>query len=170
MRFEPVVPSADERDLLLRFLERQRQEVVATSNGLTDAQGRWTPDGRLLPITGIINHLTCVEGRWIEGRYLEQDFPPRRDEFLADDVSLAEVISAYSDRARRTEEGVRSAPSLSVPCLGCEGELPPAHILLGLTEPLDLRWVVLHLVEETAHHAGHADATREMLDGSRTRA
>lgn len=91
-------------------------------------------------------------------------------EFLADGVSLAEVISAYSDRARRTEEVVRSAPSIDLACLGCEGELPPAHVLLGLPEPLDLRWVVIHLVEETAHHAGHADATREMLDGSRMRA
>jgi hypothetical protein len=41
--------------------------------------------------------------------------------------------------------------------------------LLGLAEPVDLRWVVLHLIEETAHHAGHADATREMLDGTRMR-
>jgi Protein of unknown function (DUF664) len=60
---------------------------------------------------------------------------------------------------------VRSAPNLEVACLGTEGDGPPAHVLLGLSEPLDLRWVVLHLIEETAHHAGHADATREMLDG-----
>lgn len=57
-----------------------------------------------------------------------------------------------------------------VPCLGREGDLPPAHVLLGLTEPLDLRWVVVHLIEETAHHAGHADSTRELLDGKEMRA
>ena len=58
------------------------------------------------------------------------------------------------------------AESLEVPCLGCEGDGPPAHVLLGLPQPIDLRWTVLHLIEETAHHAGHTDATREMLDGA----
>jgi hypothetical protein len=43
-------------------------------------------------------------------------------------------------------------------------------VLLDLPEPIDLRWVLLHLIEETAHHAGHADATPEMLDGHRIRA
>ncbi len=59
------------------------------------------------------------------------------------------------------------AENLEVSCLGCEGDGPPAHELLGLPQPIDLRWTVLHLIEETAHHAGHADATREMLDGTR---
>jgi hypothetical protein len=170
VRFEPVTPSADERDLLLRFLERQRQEVVATAQGLTDEQGRWTPEGRLLPITGIINHLTFVERRWIDGRYLQLELPPRREEFRGGDPSLATVVRGYRDRARRTEEIVRSAPSLAVHCLGQEHHSPPAHILLGLQQPVDLQWVLLHLIEETAHHAGHADATREMLDGEKTRA
>lgn len=40
----------------------------------------------------------------------------------------------------------------------------------GLTEPLDLRWVAVHLIEETVHHAGHADSTRELLDGKEMRA
>ena len=61
---------------------------------------------------------------------------------------------------------MREAPSLDVPCLGREGDGPPAHTLLGLDTPLDLRWAVVHLIEETAHHAGHADATRELLDGT----
>jgi Protein of unknown function (DUF664) len=45
----------------------------------------------------------------------------------------------------------------------------PAHVLLGLATPIDLRWVLLHLLEETAHHAGHADSTRELIDGTKTR-
>jgi len=43
-------------------------------------------------------------------------------------------------------------------------------VVLGVPDPVDLRWVLLHLIEETAHHAGHADATRELIDGTRTRA
>jgi hypothetical protein len=170
MDFEPVIPTTDERELLLRYLHRQREEVVATAAGLTEAQARWTPENRLLPITGVINHLTNVEWRWIDGRYLRLEFPARTDEFHPpEDVSLDELISAYRARERRTEDVVRSAPDLDVACLGSEGDLPPAHVVLGVAEPLDLRWVLLHLIEETAHHAGHADATRELIDGTKTR-
>ena len=168
MQFDPVVPTADERALLLRFLARQRQEVVATADGLTDEQARWTPDGRLLSITGVINHLTKVEWRWVEGRFLGREFPPRNDEFHPT-INIASAVDAYRAQAQRTDEIVRAA-DLSAPCLGSEEGLPPAHVLLGLARPLDLRWVVLHLIEETAHHAGHADATREMLDGTKMRA
>jgi len=167
-RFEPpttVVPTSDERELLLRFLHRQRQEVVATAEGLTDEQAKWTPDGRLLSIVGIINHLTQCEWRWVEGRYLAREFPARTDAFSVDELSLADAIDRYWVQARRTVDLVNEAPGLDIPCVGREGEWPPAHTLLGLDVPLDLRWVLVHLIEETAHHAGHADATREMLDG-----
>jgi len=161
-----VVPTRDERELLLRFLHRQREEVVAVAEGLSDEQARWRPDGALLSIVGVINHLTHVEWRWVEGRYLGRPFPERTNEFNAEGISVREVCAAYWSQAQRTDDLVRAAPSLGVACLGQEGDWPPAHTLLGLNEPLDLRWVVLHLIEETAHHAGHADATRELLDGT----
>src|SRR5262249_37764694 len=154
-----------ERELLLRFLQRQREEVVATAEGLSDAQARWTPDGRLLPILGIVNHLTHVEWRWIEGRYLGRAFPPRTDEFAVENLAVAQARDGHWAQAQQTDALGRAAPSLEEPCLGREGDFPPAHTLLGVPEPLDLRWAVLHLIEETAHHAGHADATRELLDG-----
>jgi Protein of unknown function (DUF664) len=162
---DAVQPSADERELLLRYLQGQREEVLASAGGLTDEQAGWTPPGRLLPIGGIINHLTHVEWRWIEGRYLGREFPPRGEEFRLANFALVELVDAYRGQAGRTDEYVGAASSLEVPCLGREGASPPAHVLLGLDEPIDLRWVVLHLIEETARHAGHADATREMLDG-----
>ena len=161
-------PTSDERELLLGFARWQREQVVATANGLTDEQLRWTPDGRLLPIIGVINHLTHMEWRWIEGRYLGSEFPTRGEEFaLGTEVTGADVIDEYSQQARRTEAIVRAASSLDVPCLGDEGGRGPAHALLGFGDPVDLRWVLLHIIEETAHHAGHADATREMLDGKK---
>jgi Protein of unknown function (DUF664) len=160
-----VQPTSDERELLLRFLHRQREEVVATAAGLSNSQAHWTPGGRLLPIVGIINHLAHGEWRWIEGRYLGRDFPARTDEFASERLAIGDACAAYWRQAERTDEIVRQAPGLDALCLGREGEWPPAHELLGLAEPLDLRWALLHLIEETAHHAGHADATREMLDG-----
>ena len=160
----------DEREAMLGMLFAKREDVLHTAEGLTDAQARWTPEGRLLPIIGIINHLSCMEWRWVEGRYLGAEFPPRTDEFaVAHDVSLETVLSRYRDRGPRTEEVLRAASSLDAPCLGCEGDGPPAHVLVGFDQPISLRWVLLHLIEETAHHAGHADSTREMLDGSKMR-
>ena len=167
----PSVPGADgdEREVLLGFLHWLRELVVATADGLSEEELRWTPDGRLLPIIGIVNHLTHVEWRWIEGRYLQAPFPPRTEEFVVGpELTGPDAIAAYWARAERTAAVVRGAPSLAVECVGQEGAMPPAHELLGLDRPLDLRWVVLHLIEETGRHAGHADATREMLDGRRT--
>jgi hypothetical protein len=161
-------PIADERELLLRYLHRQRELVVQTTAGLTEEQLRWTPDSGLLPIIGVLNHLSHVEWRWINGRYLGEQFPARVDEFAVPaSVTGAAVIAAYSARAQETNEIVLAAPSLDVACVGAEAPFPPAHVLFGYTEPLDLRWTLLHLIEETAHHAGHADATRELLDGMR---
>lgn len=159
-------PTSDERELLLGFLEWKRQQVIAKADGLDEAQARWTPDGGLLPIIGVVNHLAHVEKRWIDGRFLGKSFAPRGEEFvLGDDITLAEVVAAYRSRAAETDRIVRDASSMEEPCLGCEGDGPPAHVILGLSAPVDLRWAVLHLIEETSQHAGHADSTRELLDG-----
>ena len=163
-------PSGDERELLLGYIRWQREQVVATADGLTEDQLRWTPSGGLLPILGIINHLTHMEWRWIEGRFGGSEFPDRADEFAVDpQVAASEVIGGYWEQARNTERIVRAAESLDQPCLGDEHGRGQAHVLLGFDRPVDLRWVLLHRLEETAHHAGHADATREMLDGTKMR-
>ena len=62
------------------------------------------------------------------------------------------AVAAYRARATATNAAVRAMGSLAEPCQGEEGT--------------DLRWVLLHLINETARHAGHADATRELLDGT----
>jgi hypothetical protein len=162
-------PASSEAEVVLGFLAWKRAQVVATAAGLSEEQLRWTPDGRLLPILGILNHLALMEWRWIEGRYLASPFPPRQtNEF---DVPLsrpsAEVIEAYWVQSQRTESIVRAAPSLDAPCVGDEGGRGPAHALFGFDEPFSLRWVLAHVLDDTSHHAGHADSTREMLDGKK---
>lgn len=72
------------------------------------------------------------------------------------DVTVAEIIDSYRQRGVATTKAIREAGSLAVAC---------AHPVAASKE-LDLRWVLVHLVEETARHAGHADATRELLDGA----
>ena len=90
-----TLPTANERELLLSYLRAQRGDVVRAADGLTEAQLRWTPDGRLLPIIGVINHLTHVEWRWINGRYLGEPFPRRDEEFV-----LGTEVTGARDRGR----------------------------------------------------------------------
>jgi uncharacterized damage-inducible protein DinB len=148
-------PTSDERELLLRYLHSQRDAVLRKTGGISDHQARWRPDGRLISLIGIVNHLTHVEWRWIEGGYLRRPVSRSEEEFAAEGLVLSEVVEAYRKRAAFTDATVREAPDLDAPCQ------------LSSFEGIDLRWVLLHLIEETARHAGHADATRELLDGTR---
>ena len=67
---------------------------------MTDEQARWQPEGKLIPIVGVVNHLTHVEWPWIDGSLLHLE-PVRRDEAefaVGPDRTLAEVVDAYADR------------------------------------------------------------------------
>lgn len=151
--------ATDEVDVLLGFLDWKRAAVLHTARNLTDEQARWRPDGRLLPIAGLINHLTHVEMRWIDRRYLDEEVPAADpDAEFSTERPLAHLVDAYCSRRVRTNDIVRSAPGLDA---ACPGGQPP---LDGLT----LRWALLHVLDETAQHAGHADATRELFDGARS--
>lgn len=145
--------SDDERELLLSYLQSQRDAVLRKADGLDEDQARWRPDGKLIAIAGIVNHLAHVEWRWIDGTLGGAEVSRSEDEFVVPlDRPFAEVVGAYRRRALLTDEKVRAA-DLRTPChhAGHPG--------------IDLRWILLHLIEETARHAGHADATRELLDG-----
>jgi uncharacterized damage-inducible protein DinB len=144
---------ADERDLFLDWLRYLRGAVIHKVEDLSEEQARWTPDGALISLLGIVNHLTHVEWRWIDGAIQgravhrsEQEFTP------GDELTVEAAVKAYRDRAAATDIAVRSTP-LDSPTREGRGT--------------DLRWVLLHLINETARHAGHADATRELLDGTR---
>lgn len=142
----------DERELLLSWLQYLRGAVLRKVEGLTDEQARWHPDGALIPLVGIVNHLTRVEWRWIDGGMRGAEVERSEQEFTpGPELTLAAAVAAYRQRAADTDAAVR-AMALDTPCRRGEGT--------------DLRWVLLHLINETARHAGHADATRELLDGT----
>ena len=139
--------------MYLGFLRFLRGAVVRNLDGVSDEGGHWTPDGALIPLLGIVNHLTHVEWRWIDGGFRGVDVSREEAEFSPPaDLTVAAAVAAYRERAAATDAVVRSTP-LDMPCQREEGT--------------DLRWVLVHLVNETARHAGHADATRELLDGMR---
>jgi uncharacterized damage-inducible protein DinB len=141
----------EERDLLLAWLGWLREAVLGKIDGLSEDDARWTPEGRLIPLLGIVNHLTHVEWRWIDGTMRGQETSRLDDEFSpGPELTVATAVEAYRARAAATEQYVR-ATALTQSTLDADGT--------------DLRFVLLHLINETARHAGHADATRELLDG-----
>ncbi len=145
--------TSDERELLLRWLDFLRGAVLRKIDGLTDDQARWTPDGALISVIGVVSHLTHVEWRWIDGGMRGEQVHRSEEEFApGEELTVAAAVAAYRERAAATDGWVRSGPPLTEPCRAEEGA--------------DLRWVLLHLINETARHAGHADATRELLDGT----
>ena len=146
------VGHADDRELLLEWLGFLRGAVLRKVEGLDEAQARWRPEGRLIPLLGIVNHLTHVEWRWIDGEMLGQEVSRSEEEFNPGPGLSLEGARRLPDPSRphrRRRPGPALAPA-AVPSRG-------RH---------DLRWVLLHLINETARHAGHADAVRELLDGT----
>jgi len=138
----------------LQWLGYLRGAVLPNVEVLDDSQARWTPNGKLIPLLGVVNHLTNVEWRWIDGGFGGADVRRSEQEFNpANGVTLREVVAAYRQPATVTDARVRSL------------ELTQAAKPDNWAEGKDLRWVVLHLINETARHAGHADAIRELLDG-----
>ena len=143
----------DERELLLRWLAFLRGAVLRKAEGISDDEARWTPPGALIPLVGIVNHLTRVEWRWIDGGMRGEQTSRSEEEFRpGPELTITAAVAAYRERAKATDEAVREMPSLAEPCRRQEGT--------------DLRWVLLRLINETARHAGHADAVRELLDGT----
>ena len=144
-------PDPDERELLLAWLDHLRASLVRKVEDLSEDQARWRPDGALISVLGVVNHLTHVERRWIDGRMRGAAVSRSEAEFVpGPELTVTEAARRYRDRAAATAAAVRSM-ELTQPCGDGSGR--------------DLRWVLLHLIEETARHAGHADATRELLDG-----
>ncbi|MFB6841221.1 DinB family protein [Streptomyces sp. NPDC056361] len=164
-----VPPVADERDGLLAYLAQQRRHLRATAHGLTDDQARATPTASELSIGGLIKHAARCEAGWTD-LVLQRRRGPQRaadesdaDEFrLAPGETLAGVLDQYEAAIRETDEVVAGIADLGRPVPVPQG-LPwfPADV-----PAWSVRWVLLHLIEETARHGGHADIIRETIDGA----
>jgi len=158
-----------ERDRLQHFLDQQRHAVMAIVEGLDESQvntpvlpSGWTP-------IGLVRHLAGAEAMWFQWVVLGTqpqvtwddgvDDPPYDPEApFATAHSSAAVIDQYRRQCEISNTSLQSR-DLHAALLG-------EHGLDWPQEPItDLRWVALHMIEETARHAGHLDAARELLDG-----
>ena len=159
-----------ERDQLLSFLRYQRDSVRSILDGL--AEEHWqtavVPSG--WTIAGLVQHLGGAERHWFQevvhghGVALPWDeglppYDPMAPHIC--DRPSADVRAYYEDQCRRSDE-ILAGVSLSDPPKGKHGD-PELD-----DEVTNVRWVVLHMIEETAAHSGHLEIARELLDG-RTR-
>lgn len=150
----------DERQSLHASLDRHRDVVLWKLDGLDDEQLRrpMTPSGSTM--LGLVKHLAAVEYSWFCGTFARDHEPlPFRDDDPEADLriepgeSTADVLAFYA-RARSCCDAVIG--SLAVEDTGTA----------WYGETVTLRWVLIHMIEETARHAGHLDILRELLDGA----
>ncbi len=164
-----VPPVADERQGLLAYLAQQRTVIRIAAFGLTDEQARLTPSAGPLSVGGLIKHVATTERGWID-IVLQRERPALEDASndyeanfrLGPGESLADVFRLYDDVARETESVIASIADL-------DQAVPVPQGVPWFPSDIDawsVRWVLLHLISETARHAGHADIVREMIDGA----
>ncbi len=161
-----VPPIADECEQLLAFLAQQRHVLRLTAYGLTDEQARVAPTASALSVGGILRHLADGERGWadtITGDFVAKSPEEYGNTFaLGPDDTLADVLASYDDTAAHTEAVVRAIGDVEAP-------VPVPRGVPWFLDDIDawtVRWVLLHLIEETARHAGHADMVREAIDGA----
>ena len=159
-------PVADEREGLLAFLQQQRDAVRISAYGLTDDQARAAASVSALTIGGLIKHLADMERSWtatMTAKRREGGVEDYLESFrFGPDESLSEVLADYAAAAADTDAAVATFGDLAAPVPVPKG-VPwfPADV-----EAWSVRWVLLHLIEETAKHSGHADVVRESIDGA----
>jgi len=164
-----VAPTNDERELLLAYIEQQRDALRITTFGLTDEQARLVPTRSALSVGGLLKHVTDTERGWMDN-VLQRRRPAddaATDAYLdnftmKETETLAELIADNEKAARETEEIIRGIADLGQ-------DVPVPKGVPWYPDDLDawsVRWVLLHLVEEIARHAGHADIIRESIDGA----
>ena len=166
-----VRPVVDERDGLLAFLAQQRDALRFAAHGLSEEQATSRPTPSELSLAGLIKHAATVERRWIV-EILSQRELPEADRVtaqnweshfrLADGETLEGVLARYAEVAGETEAIVGQIEDMGRPVPVPKGSpwFPPD------LEAWSVRWVLLHLIQETARHAGHADIIREAIDGA----
>ena len=165
-----TVNQEPEARMLLAFLQIQRDAVLKTVTGLPeeDWQRPVVPSG--WTVAGMLAHIAGVEAHWIHqvtaGIIEEpadggQDVEPY-DPFAAFtcDYPSDEIIAGYRDTCRRSDE------ILAVTPLSARPRRPDTHEDPGYAAQVtDVRFVVLHVIEELAVHSGHLEIARELLDG-----
>jgi hypothetical protein len=160
---------SDEADNLVGYLGEQRETVLDIVAGLPDALLRRAVVPSGWTCLGVIQHLAVDDERyWFRGVAAGEpiEFPAGDDEpgwVVGPEVPAADVFGLYHEEIARANAIIAATP-LDEPARRRDPRWNdwgwPAP-----DEPVTLRWIILHMIEETARHAGHLDIARELLDG-----
>ncbi len=170
-----AVNNDDDSRTLLGFLQYQRDSVLKVVEGLPEEawQTPVVPSG--WTVAGMLAHLGGVEHHWLQDAVLGRVAEPSSQEessqdeeggydptaaFISD-ASGADLIANYREECKRSDEVLAVTPLSAVPRgLDCHEDAEYAAQITSV------RWIVLHVIEETAVHSGHLEIARELLDGS----
>ena len=167
-------PVTDERSALREFLAFHQSAYFAVSYGLTDEQARSAPSVSALSIGGLVKHATEMQRTWMARVAAAPDLPPKDNrpfdeiakEFadqhvMRPDQTLAGLLEAFETQNAKSLRLVETADlDTAVPVPQDIPWFPKSQ------EPWSVRWVILHVINELARHAGHADIIRETIDGA----
>ena len=150
---KPPRLEGDERETLVALLQYQRGSLVKKVTGVSEADARKSPLASGTSLLWLTEHMARAESLWILHRFAGQSANIEADTVRPEDT-VEFAIAAYEATWRQVDSVVAACPSLDESCRD-----------VGDEAPVNLRWVLMHLLEETARHAGHADVLRELLDG-----
>jgi uncharacterized damage-inducible protein DinB len=165
--------SDTERQDFIAALAKHRGLLMRTLRGISEEQARLRPTVSVLCLGGLVKHVTSMEESW--SRFMTQGSsamsagtdPAAAARFsatfeMAGDETVAALLDRYKERARTTDELVMTLPSLAI-----SHPLPDAP-WFEQGASWSARRVLMHVIAETAQHAGHADIIRETIDGAKT--
>jgi uncharacterized damage-inducible protein DinB len=153
----------DERATLIEFLRGQRLTLELKCEGLDAEQlARRSVEPSTMSLLGLVRHLADVERKWFRQRFAKQDVPTRYqsdaepdgdfDGAVADQAIVDDAWAAWRDEVAFAEQFARDT---DLDFVGRD----------GAGQPVSLRELLVHMVEEYARHNGHADLLRERIDG-----
>lgn len=164
MEAKNVPEQGTEKETLQVSLDNHRAVVQWKLKGVTAEQGQWTTGQSATSLFGLVRHLALVERWWFVTNFTGEDFDHDYDfdadpdaEFRPHEGDTVEALVADYEEAIAASNAIIAAADLddlAVRERRHTGERPT------------LRWIMVHMIEETARHAGHADILRELVDGS----
>jgi hypothetical protein len=150
---KPSRLDADERATLQALLQFQRESLVRKVTGVDEEAARRTPVASDTTLLWLLKHMARAESLWILQRFAGQD-DETPDSTVSPADTLAAAIAVYQRTWRQVDDVVALTPSLDQLAAG-DPDQPPAN----------LRWILMHLLEDPARLAAHADILRELIDG-----
>ena len=150
-----------EKEMLVAFLDFQRDTAICKLQGVSEDDARRTLGPSTLTLIGIVTHLTFVERTWFRVVMSGEDVAlagyPDNSTLYWDapaGASIDDVIAAYRAEVTRSNETIRMHDLDDMSVTGRRHR-----------PPVQLRWIMLHMIEEVARHLGHMDLIRESIDG-----